>query len=110
MVIKIVLVDATELQQVISLHPTQIVTEDMVLAIPEALANVLGVDVVRDQRVYARARSWSAALAANFEGSAEARKLGRSAKGSPLPEVAQVVVVEVVGKRRSDGRRQTGDE
>ena len=66
----------------------------MILAVPEARQGAAAVNRVRNERIGVVAR--------DFDGAAEARKLRRSLRGTPLPGIAQIAVVKVIDEMRSD--------
>src|SRR4029077_3347856 len=51
MKIEVALVHSSELELMIPAHQRQIVAQDMVLAMPEPLPGILGVDVIWNQRI-----------------------------------------------------------
>src|ERR1051326_4622173 len=82
----------------VSLNHRDVVDELLVLPIPEALANALGVYVVWNQR----APRGDVGLAAEFDRTPQPWKLRRSIRAAPLPELTHVGEAEVVGCGRSD--------
>src|SRR5206468_7971597 len=77
-IVEIALPRSAETENVITLHHRQIVAQQLVLAIPEALANALRIHVVRNQSV--------GTLTADFERAAQSGKLRRTVHAAPLPE------------------------
>ena len=90
-VVEVVLVLAAELDKVIALQLGQVIAEEVILAVPDTGADVLCIDVVRREND-------RGALAERFNRASSACNLSRSVSALPLPEVAQVAVVEVVGE------------
>ena len=103
MVVPVALVLAAELQQVIPLQHADVVAEEVVMSIPEASADVLGVDVKRGQNVLIR-------FTEGLERATQTGSLRRGVVGGPRPVVPLVAVVEVVGGIGADGGGQAGDE
>ena len=91
MEVEVVLELAAKLQNVISPHVSQVVTNHLVLPIPNTLASALVVNVIRDKRGMR-----TCGLAQRFNGRAQSRYLHRIARRSPLPPVAQKAVPEII--------------
>src|ERR1041385_3244085 len=95
MIVEVALIGAAELDQMIAFDPGKVVLVQLVDAVPEALADVLGIDIIGNQRVRG--------LPADLERPAQSGKLRRSIGRAPLPEVAGGIEDETVGQRRLDG-------
>src|SRR5581483_1331191 len=82
-IVEVALVLTTDLDEVVPLQDGDVIAEEVVLPIPEAGADVLGVDVEGRQDI-------GGAFTEGLHRTAEAGDLRRSVIGSPLPEVAQI--------------------
>ena len=81
------------LEQVVPVQLADRVVDVVIVTVPEALADVLRVDVIGDQRT-------GQALAADFDRAAQSGELRRTGLRRPLPEVAQIAEAEIVGDIR----------
>ena len=86
-----VLVHPAELEQVISVNQAHVVANGVIVAVPITFARILGVHVVRDERI--------GGFAADLQRGREIGELGRSKSGVPQPKIPSVAVVEVVRQK-----------
>ncbi len=94
--VEVVLILAAELEQVIAFQPGDVVTEHLVMAVPEAGTALLRVDVVGTKVLgVALTRKY-------FQRSTQTLYLRRVSGSGPLPPVAQEAVVEIVCNIRRD--------
>src|SRR5712692_2434912 len=103
MPVPVALIGAAKLEKVIAFQHGEVVPEKQVMPIPESCADVLSVHVVRRQAVVVT-------LAERLKSSTQTSKLWPAAGITPLPEVAKVAEVEVVGGIGSDVGGQTSHE
>ena len=95
MVIPVVLIGAAKLEEVCTLNPRHIVTDHMVLSVPEPGTDALGVQVVGSKHLVSY-------FAKRFDRSTQSWHLWRLSFGSAGPIVPQEAVVELVGDIVSD--------
>src|ERR1700733_2663924 len=98
-IVPVVLVLATELDEVIPLQLGEVIGEVVILAVPDTGPDVLCVDVVRSH-------DDCGTLAERFNCPGSTCDLSRSVCTFPLPEVTQVAVVEVIGEGGADVGRK----
>src|SRR5207245_2524618 len=90
-IVEVVLELAAELDEVSTLELGQVIGEKIILAVPDTGTNVLRIHVVGR-------KNNGGTLAERFDRSGRAGDLRWSVCPLPLPEVAQVAVVKIVGK------------
>src|SRR5262249_40935394 len=96
--VEITAVRPAEGNQMISFQDRHVVADRLILPVPEALADILRIHVVRDVA--------GLGLAADFQCAAKSEALRRAARIRPLPEVPQIAEDESVRGRGSDGAGQ----
>src|SRR5579859_1241882 len=102
MIVVIFLNGAAKSQKMVTLQHGDVVAEELVLTVPEARTNVLGVHVIRCKD--------SSALAKRFQRTAKLRELRRTTGSIPCPVVAQIAKMEIVcGVRSNVGRHPRHD-
>ena len=92
-VVEVMLKLPSKLDEVIALQLGKIVTEEIILAVPDPGTNLLSVDVIRRNRIRL---SRSCALAKRLDRTRRTRNLRRSACALPLPVIASKAVVKIV--------------
>ena len=107
--VPVALVLAAKLEEVITTDQRQVITEDMIVAVPVALASVLRAHAIGDERVAAHDAA-GGTFSADLHRAAQARELGHRRCRRPLPKIAQIVVAEVVGELGTDVRGEARDE
>ena len=90
---------AADLPQVVAMDVREVVAVIRVVAVPEAYADTLRIDVVGNQSV---GTLGIAGRGSNFDCAGDSRNLWRGQVGLPDPKVAQVIIVKVVGQVRRD--------
>src|SRR5438132_6299072 len=91
----------------VALDPTDVIAEHLVLAIPDALTNLLRVHVIRDQS--SRALRAGSIARRNFDRATQPWKLRWTTGGAPLPPVPQIANAKVVSDSRREGTGETDD-
>src|ERR1044071_920074 len=109
MVVVVLLDLAAELKYVVASYPGHVVAQHLVLAIPNALAHALVVDVVRNQRG-GGFRIGSGSGGGNFQCAPQTAKLRSRPGRSPLPPVPEITRAEVVCDVRLQGAGESEHE